>query len=60
MMTLNPLSPDRLTPEDRLQEIAAILAHGLLRLRLSGQQARPPESEGLLDFLPTQRVHDNP
>jgi len=60
MMTLNHLSPDCLTPEDRLQEIAFILAHGLLRLRLSGQPGKPPENEGLLDFLPNQSVHDNP
>ena len=60
MMTLNHLSPDRLTPEDRLQEIAAILAHGLLRLRLSAQHEKPLEKPVLLDFLPTQSVHDNP
>ncbi len=60
MMTLNHFSPDRLTPEDRLQEIAAILAHGLLRLRLCRQPKEPLEKPVLLDFLPNQSVHDNP
>ena len=60
MMTLNHVSPDRLTPEGRLQEIAAILAHGLLRLRLSGQPQKPLEKPVSLDFLPNQSVHDNP
>ena len=53
-------SPCCLTPEDRLQEIAAILAHGLIRLRLSGQPQKPLEKRVSLDFLPNQSVHDNP
>ena len=34
--------PDRLTPEDRRREIAAILARGILRLHRTRQKA--PES----------------
>ena len=53
-------SPRPLIPEDRLQEIPAILAHGLPRLRLSAQQQKPLDKLVLLDFLPTQSFHDNP
>ena len=52
------LSPDRLTPAERLDEVAAILAAGLIRLKAaksSGLSADPGESR--LDFTDPQRGH---
>ena len=43
------LEPEKLTPEERLEEVAAILATGLLRLRdraaLGGSSAMPETLE---------------
>ena len=35
--------PDQMTPQQRLDEIAAILAVGILRIRRHPSMARPPE-----------------
>jgi hypothetical protein len=54
----NPLSPDRMSAAERLDEIADILAAGLRRLRarksscLSGDQGESP-----LAMSPDQRLH---
>jgi hypothetical protein len=57
----NPLHPDRMTPAERLDEIAEILAAGLmsLRVRKSSPLSRDPE-ESSLDFSPNQRGHARP
>ncbi len=58
--TINHLSPERMTPEQRRLEIAAILAKGLVRLRQSNQterQMRATERKVLLGFSGDQSVH---
>ena len=45
----DPTDPGSMTPDDRLAEIAAILAEGVLRLRRRGgipATSTPPESAG--------------
>ena len=41
----NPLHPSALTAAERLDEVAAILATGLRRLRLKNQGVNPPLPE---------------
>jgi hypothetical protein len=57
----NPLRPDLMTPAERLDEIADILAAGLMRLRArkSSSLSRDP-GESSLDFSPGQRGHAQP
>ncbi len=53
MCTINHLPPDRMTPEQRRQEVASFLAHGLVRLRdavFAQSAGRPTESEFELGF----------
>jgi hypothetical protein len=54
----NPLSPDLMTAEERLDEVAQILAAGLIRLR---QRHFPNGQSNLqkngLDFSPGRSVH---
>ena len=54
----NPLPPDLMTAEERLSEIAQILAAGLMRLRqrqhLNGRSRLEKNS---LDFSPARSVH---
>ena len=54
----NPLPSDLMTPEERLDEVARILAAGLMRL---WQRQHPNDHTGLeknsLDFLPDRSVH---
>jgi hypothetical protein len=54
----NPLAPDLMSAEERLTELASILAAGLLRLRR--RQTSPyhgdPEKNGL-DFSPDRSGH---
>jgi hypothetical protein len=54
----NALAPDLMTAEERLTEIAQILAAGLLRLRRreSEKHVSHVEKNGL-DFLPDRSVH---
>jgi hypothetical protein len=54
----NALDPRRLSAAERLDEIAAILAAGLMRLRArkSSHLSRDP-GESSLDFSPDQRGH---
>ena len=57
-MTTNALSPDRMTPAERLDEMAAILAAGLRRLRARQSSKKSGErGESSLDFTPRQRGH---
>ena len=55
----NPLKPDLMTADERLSEVALILAAGLLRLRSRGTSGTPAKSrEGSLDCAahPSGRV----
>jgi hypothetical protein len=54
----NPLSPDLMTPEERLGEVAQILAAGLMRLRRRQSAAEASRSGDFrLDFSPARSVH---
>jgi hypothetical protein len=54
----NPLHPDRLSADERIAEIAEILAMGLMRLRARKSSHLSRDSgESLLDFSPDQRGH---
>jgi hypothetical protein len=57
----NPLHPDRMTPAERHDEIAEILATGLMRLRArkSSPLSRDP-GESSLDSSADQRGHARP
>ena len=62
MQAMTHLPPERMTPEQRRHEIAAILAQGLIRLRT---QSNVPinvstENEFGLGFSPEQSVHVHP
>ena len=57
----NAIRPDRLSAAERLDEIADILAAGLMRLR--AQKSSPlsrDRGESSLDFSPDQRGHARP
>ena len=63
MMDVNQTPPEKMTPEQRGQEIASILAHGLIRLRNACSLPSPnglPESEFELDSSGHRSVHSNP
>lgn len=62
MMDVNQTPPERMTPEQRRQEIAMLLANGLIRLRDTHTLQSPnglPESEFELDSSGHQSVHSN-
>jgi hypothetical protein len=55
---MNALKPEHMTPDERLDELASILAAGLVRLQVrqsSHLSAVPGES--YLDLMPTQSGH---
>ncbi|MBL6932290.1 MAG: hypothetical protein HOB79_19280 [Rhodospirillaceae bacterium] len=54
-MQHNALDPIRMTPAERLNEIAEILAVGIIRLQSSGQSANQRDSS--LDFTANQSMH---
>jgi len=57
---MNPLHPDRMSAAERLDEIADILAAGLMRLRARKSSALSGDrGESCLDFAATQRMHAN-
>ena len=57
----NPLHPDRMTPAERRAELCAILARGILRLRLRDATHVTGEKEKFgLHFPPDQSGHANP
>ena len=54
----NPLHPDHLSPDERLREIAEILARGFVRLK--ARQSRPiaaDRGESSLDLPGSKRGH---
>jgi hypothetical protein len=54
----NPLAPDLMTAEERLTEVAQILAAGLVRLRQCQHLNDPNRLEkNSLDFSPHRSVH---
>jgi len=60
MHEINPIPPERMTPEQRRREIASLLTNGLIRLRstCSPKSANDlPESEFVLGFAPQKSVH---
>jgi hypothetical protein len=61
LISMNPLDPSHLSAAERLDEIADILAAGLMRLRArkSTPLSRDP-GESSLDFSPDQRGHARP
>jgi hypothetical protein len=51
----NALSPDRMRAEERLAEVARLLAAGCLRLRMrTGQRTPVEQSPVRLDFSPAK------
>jgi hypothetical protein len=58
---MNALSPNKMSPTDRLDEIADILAAGLMRLRARKSSALSRDcGESSLDYSPDQRGHARP
>ena len=63
MHTLKQVPPAAMTPAQRRQEIAALLANGLVRLRAANAEAHArglPETRFDLGFARHQRVHTDP
>ena len=57
--THNALHPDRMTTAERLGELAAILAAGLIRLRApKSRQLSPDQGDSCLDLPPHQSGHE--
>jgi hypothetical protein len=57
----NAVHPDRLSADERIAEIAEILAMGLMRLRARKSSPLSREhGESSLDFSPDQRGHARP
>ncbi len=55
---MNPLKPELMTPEDRLAEIAEILALGLIRLHARKSSAlSPDQGDRSLAFPPHRSGH---
>jgi hypothetical protein len=60
MHQIKQTPPEAMTPEQRRQEVAGLLANGLVRLRTAGVRAaplHPAESKFDLGFSGDQRVH---
>jgi hypothetical protein len=53
----NPLRPDLMTAEERLTEVAQILAAGLIRLRRRQAISAAGSRDFRLDFSPERSVH---
>ena len=53
----NPLSPDLMTAQERLTEVARILAAGLLRLPRRGSTSPAVSGDFRLDFSPERSLH---
>jgi hypothetical protein len=53
----NALAPDLMSAEQRLSELGAILAAGLLRLRWQHQSGPRVAEKNSLDFLAGRSVH---
>jgi hypothetical protein len=58
---MNALNPNQLTAAERLDEIADLLAAGLMRLRVRQSSTLSPDTgESSLDFSVDQRGHARP
>ncbi len=56
--TMNPLNPALMTTDERLSEVTAILARGLVRLRArQSNELSRPGGDSFVDFPPDQRGH---
>ena len=53
----NALSPDLMTADERLNELAQILAAGLIRLRRRESMSAAARGDFRLDFSPERSVH---
>jgi hypothetical protein len=51
----NALSPDHMTPEERLEEVAAILARGILRRQAAAGHVAFSEERDLSETLEVRR-----
>jgi hypothetical protein len=61
LISMNPLDPCHMTAAERLDEIADILAAGLMRLRaLKSSPLSHDLGESSLDFSPDRRGHARP
>jgi len=61
MDTMNAINPNQLTAAERLDEIADLLAAGLMRLRVRQSSTLSPDTgESSLDFSVDQRGHARP
>jgi hypothetical protein len=57
----NPTRPDRMSPQERLSELAELLALGLVRLKTRQSSSLSREDgEGSLDFSPDRSGHADP
>ena len=58
VMRMNALDPDLMNPNERLAEVAGLLAAGLIRLRArQSSQLSGDCGESLLDCSPNRRRH---
>jgi len=58
---MNGADPDQLSPDERLDEVAMLLAGALMRLRArKSSHLSPDAGERSLDFLANQRGHPTP
>jgi hypothetical protein len=53
----NALAPDLMSADERLTEVAEILAVGLIRLRRRGSLSAAKSGDFRLDFSPERSVH---
>jgi hypothetical protein len=60
MTTSNVIDPHHMTMQERREEVASILALGLIRLRTDTPPPVAVEKKKDLGFSPAQRVHTNP
>lgn len=60
MTNLNVIDPQHMTMQERREEVACILALGLIRLRTDAALPVETEKKKDLGFSPPQRVHTNP
>ena len=60
MTALNVIDPHHMTMQERREEVASILALGLIRLRTDATQPVTVEKKKDLGFSQPQRVHTNP
>ncbi len=60
MNPIHPLDPVCMSVDARLAEVAAILALGILRLRMPPSLHEERESQKSLGFCPPKSVHSNP